>query len=79
MFLVGNPLSITIIHITLSMLKQWDLRYPVTGQARKPIMVCESYSDPTLTNGSRGRGLSSIALGRNYSSGRVWGIAADSW
>jgi hypothetical protein len=66
-------------HVLTSVLKQWDLRYPVTGRAQKPIMLYESYCDPTLATGSRARGLSSLALGRNHSSGLVWGIAADSW
>ncbi|KAF8520119.1 WD40-repeat-containing domain protein [Gautieria morchelliformis] len=59
-------------------LKQWDLRYPITGRAQKPVMLSESYCDPTLATGSRARGLSGLALGRNYSSGLVWGIAVDS-
>ncbi|KAF8528884.1 WD40-repeat-containing domain protein, partial [Hysterangium stoloniferum] len=59
-------------------LKQWDLRYPVTGRERKPVPISESHHDPTFSPGSRSRGLSSLTLGRNRTAGLIWGVAADS-
>ncbi|KAF8592522.1 WD40 repeat-like protein [Ramaria rubella] len=78
LYLPQNPRQLISSGSFDGVLRQWDLRYPMKGQIRNPVMMFKSCNDPTLASGSRGRGISSLALGRNHSSGLVWGMAADS-
>ncbi|KIJ56517.1 hypothetical protein M422DRAFT_197447 [Sphaerobolus stellatus SS14] len=59
-------------------LRQWDLRYPIVDKIETPLMAYETPNDPTLSTGQRGRGIVSLALGRNKTTGYIWGLAAGS-
>ena len=72
---------VTVNSYTISILRCWDLRLPLTRTNNAPSQLKPTNStatDPTTQNGSRSRGIMSLVQGTGPTAGLLFALAADS-